>query len=56
MSDGIYVALSGAIAQASSLDTTATNLANASTDGYQRVRTVFREALATATGDRAVTT
>ena len=32
MADGISVALSGAIAQATSLDTTAGNLANASTD------------------------
>jgi flagellar basal-body rod protein FlgF len=54
MSDGIYVALSGAIAQSDSLDTTATNLANASTDGYQRMRTVFREAMVTA-GKNAVT-
>jgi flagellar basal body rod protein FlgG len=46
--DGIYVALSGAVAQAASLETTATNLANASTDGYQRVRTVFREELSRA--------
>ena len=45
MGDGIYVALSGAIAQASSLETTAANLANVSTDGYQSVRTVFREEL-----------
>jgi flagellar basal body rod protein FlgG len=55
MSDGIYVALSGAIAQQSALDTTATNLANASTDGYQRIRSVFREALAQATGNGAPT-
>ena len=54
MSDGIYVALSGAIAQAATLDSTATNLANASTDGYQRVRTVFREAMANAIGTRSV--
>jgi flagellar basal body rod protein FlgG len=46
--DGIYIALSGAVAQAASLDATATNLANASTDGYQRVRTVFREELSRA--------
>ncbi len=45
MSDGIYVALSGAIAQAASLDATAADLANASTDGYQRLRPVFREEL-----------
>jgi len=59
MSDGIYVALSGAVAQTSVLDVTATNLANASTDGYQRMRHVFREALATAQGGgtmRSVTT
>jgi flagellar basal body rod protein FlgG len=45
MSDGIYVALSGAIAQATNLETTAENLANASTDGYQRTRPVFQEEL-----------
>lgn len=43
MSDGIYVALSGALAQNTLLETTANNLANASTDGYQRVRPVFQE-------------
>jgi flagellar basal-body rod protein FlgF len=48
VSDGIYVALSGAIAQTSNLDTTAANLANSNTDGYQRVRPVFREELARA--------
>jgi flagellar basal body rod protein FlgG len=48
MGDGIYVALSGAIAQTISLDTTASNLANASTDGYQRARPLFREELARA--------
>ncbi len=50
MSDGIYVALSGAIAQTMNLDATAANLANANTDGYQRTRTVFREELARAGG------
>jgi flagellar basal body rod protein FlgG len=49
MADGIYVALSGAIAQSASLDATAANLANASTDGYQRIRPVFREELSRAT-------
>jgi flagellar basal-body rod protein FlgF len=48
VSDGIYVALSGAIAQTRNLETTAANLANANTDGYQRVRPVFREELARA--------
>jgi flagellar basal-body rod protein FlgF len=48
MADGIYVALSGALAQSTNLDATAANLANASTDGYQRVRPIFREELARA--------
>lgn len=48
MADGIYVALSGAIAQSMNLDTTAQNLANSSTDGYQRVRPVFSEELSRA--------
>ena len=50
MSGGIYVALSGAVAQTTQLDTTAANIANANTDGYQRVRPVFREMLAQASG------
>lgn len=48
MSDGVYVALSGALAQATTLETTAQNLANASTDGYQRSRPLFREELSRA--------
>ncbi len=48
MADGIYVALSGAIAQSMNLDSTAQNLANASTDGYQRQRPIFREELSRA--------
>jgi flagellar basal-body rod protein FlgF len=51
MGDGIYVALSGAIAQTTNLDTTAQNMANASTDGYQRERPVFHEMLAQAAGE-----
>jgi flagellar basal-body rod protein FlgF len=43
MSDGIYVALSGAVAQQEALDATATNLANAATAGYQRLRPVFNQ-------------
>jgi flagellar basal body rod protein FlgG len=50
MSRGVYVALSGAVAQQQALETTAENLANASTPGYQRIRPVFREALANAAG------
>ena len=53
MSRGIYVALSGAVAQEQALETTATNLANAATAGYQRSRATFREVLAQArTGGR----
>ena len=48
MGDGIYVALSGAIAQSQNLDATAADLANASTDGYQRIRPMFREELSKA--------
>lgn len=53
MGDGIYVALSGAVSQSTVLETTATNLANASTDGYQRLRPVFREVLAKTSGGPA---
>jgi flagellar basal body rod protein FlgG len=45
MSDGLYVALGGAVAQVTHLETVATNLANASTDGYHSVRPVFHEVL-----------
>jgi flagellar basal body rod protein FlgG len=48
MGDGIYVALSGAARQVETLDTIATNLANASTPGYQRLRLAFRAELARA--------
>jgi flagellar basal body rod protein FlgG len=47
---GVYSALSGAVAASVQLDTTAQNLANASTAGYQRLRPLFREALAGAAG------
>jgi len=50
MSDGIYVALSGALGQSLSLESTANNLANTSTDGYRRVHPVFQQALSTAGG------
>lgn len=48
MSKGVYVALSGAVAQEQALDITATNVANSSSAGYQRIRPVFRHALARA--------
>ena len=46
MADGIYVALSGAVAQQKALDATAANLANANTAGYQRLRAVFTQSAA----------
>ena len=49
MSRGIYVALSGAVAQEAALDSTAANLANATTTGYQAIKPVFREVLANTT-------
>ncbi|MGA2450038.1 MAG: flagellar hook basal-body protein [Polyangiaceae bacterium] len=48
MTEGIYVALSGALAQAISLEATAGNLANAGTDGFQRTLPRFREELSRA--------
>ncbi|MBS2020686.1 MAG: flagellar hook basal-body protein [Deltaproteobacteria bacterium] len=55
MSKGLYVALSGAVAQENALDTVANNVANASSPGYQRLRPVFRQALANAQGgDRSL--
>jgi flagellar basal body rod protein FlgG len=48
VTEGIYVALSGALAQAISLETTAGNLANAGTDGFQRTLPQFREELSRA--------
>jgi flagellar basal body rod protein FlgG len=56
MGDGIYVALSGAVNQQLALETTAQNLANAQTGGYQRMRPVFREVLSQANGALRATT
>jgi flagellar basal body rod protein FlgG len=52
MSQGIYSALSGAIAQQAALETTATNLANANTGGFRALRPVFEDVLARAGGGR----
>lgn len=46
MSNGIYSALSGAIAQQRNLDVTANNIANANTVGYRGDRVAFQQALA----------
>lgn len=56
MGDGIYVALSGAVNQQLALETTAQNLANAQTNGYQRMRPVFQQALAQASNNLRATT
>lgn len=50
MSDGIYSALSGAIAQQQSLDIVANNVANAGTVGFRADRVAFREAVNRAQG------
>ncbi len=50
MSDGIWAAVSGAVAQQRSLDVTANNVANANTTGFRADRVSFREALMAAGG------
>ena len=46
MADGIYTALTGAVAQQHSLDVIANNVANVTTAGYRADRAVFSEFLA----------
>lgn len=46
MADGIYTALTGAVAQQHSLDVIANNVANVTTSGYRADRAVFSEFLA----------
>jgi flagellar basal-body rod protein FlgF len=48
MSNGIYVALSGAMAQSNALDVASNNVANANTTGYHGERIQFSQALAKA--------
>jgi flagellar basal-body rod protein FlgF len=48
MSNGIYVATAGAVAQSQALDATANNIANATTAGFHGDRVTFREALTAA--------
>lgn len=54
MGDGIYTALSGALAQQHSLDVVANNVANATTAGFRGDRVVFGELLAGAQREQAV--
>jgi flagellar basal-body rod protein FlgF len=48
MSDGIYTALSGAVAQQRALDTVANNVANVATPGFRGDALAFREFVSTA--------
>ena len=45
MSDGLYVAMSGAVAQERAMDVTANNVANANTKGFRAERVTFEEVL-----------
>lgn len=45
MSNGIWIATAGAVAQSNAMDATANNIANASTTGFQADRVSFREEL-----------
>src|SRR5262245_13191792 len=53
MADGIYSALSGALARSTHLDVVANNLANAATTGFKADRVTFAEKLAKASGSAA---
>lgn len=50
MSKGIYAAVSGATARQRQLDTVSHNLANVDTAGYRRLRVIFEERIADASG------
>jgi flagellar basal-body rod protein FlgF len=54
MSDGIYSALSGAIAQERNLTVVGNNIANANTTGFKADRTVFNEILTSAQTNRTL--
>lgn len=45
MSDGLYVAMSGAVAQERAMDVTANNVANGNTTGFRAERVTFEEVL-----------
>jgi flagellar basal-body rod protein FlgF len=54
MADGIYTALTGAIAQQQTLDVIANNVANVNTAGYRADRAAFSEFLAGAQKDQPI--
>lgn len=56
MADGIYNAVSGAVASARRLDVVANNLANASTAGFKQSRMAFSEVLAANTEPNEIAT
>jgi flagellar basal-body rod protein FlgF len=56
MADGIYTALTGAIAQQQTLDVIANNVANVNTAGYRADRAAFSEFLAGAQKDQQAVT
>lgn len=56
MSDGIYAALSGAVAQERALEVVANNVANVGTTGFRGDRVTFAESLAAATASPGVPT
>ena len=48
MSDGLFAALSGAVAQTTQLDTVSNNLANGSTPGFRADRVTFKQVMSSA--------
>ena len=54
MSDGIYAALSGAVAQERALEVVANNIANVGTTGFRGDRVTFAESLSRAAGPAEV--
>ncbi len=56
MSDGIYAALSGAVAQERTLEVVANNVANVGTTGFRGDRVTFAESLSRATATPGVPT
>lgn len=54
MSNGIYVALSGAMAQSTALDVASNNIANANTTGYHAERMRFQQVLSKAKDSKFV--
>lgn len=56
MSDGLFAALSGAVAQTTQLDAVSNNLANGSTPGFRADRIAFKQVMAQVNSDKAYVT